>query len=927
MDSLFEGFLTKQGAIRRNWKTRWFVLENGVMRYYKHRTARKPAGSFVVRGMRCGAVLEGKIKRPFSFQVITQKRTWYMYATNDAEFRRWREQLIAQGGIWDSELQWEDGTSDSVGLPRPARYQTVSVVQPPSGVRGNRTYRQGASSTGWALYTELFPAEPPASSAPASSPTGDTFDQQLAAALVDLQQAQARLGMAAPPAYDPYDLDDDGLATPGASASVDTLMFTDADSASVSRRSSTSVWMRRTPPSASATVSRASVSLPVNRTSPKSPRTASGTISETSSPGSAKRRHTKKSSRSTHGEAGLVDLPMSDADSQAVRRESGAVGLPRVESSTTLQPTTSSPSPSKRTAVSATAASSATPSKSPTVASSASSSGSATPASDGSRSHAHAKPKKSRSKDDKRPSSSGSNGSASPTRRSPTSANSSTRALTPDTADSPTPGSDRNGRGGRRLARRMIKSAAPGVLSAQSALTAGSSHPDSSRSGSSRHRKRHDEPAVVAPSDGSPSLSPDSSTGSRPRNPAQKLERLPTLWPLASDSSTTLQPDDPVLPRDASADSDRDPSAGTLPADATVSDMPAAVPCEPPDTQSTAADRTDPLASVSPEPSALSSESFAIEPQPSAVQPRSSPAEPDLLRATEPPPDVATSAVASEHADASRTLSRQSSASGGSAPGPGRPAGVSPSDVALDTTHDAALVADVSAASDVAAVANAVAAPDATNAGSDARSDGDAQTDARSDAIDASPTTSDAARVPGTSAPTNVVALLPPEAPRRSRTVSAPAAVSVPTEPEPAARPPTRPTPTRPASTQLSPPTRPTDVSARPTDESAQPETATTQGPTAASTPPGPRTVSVAELVSLVQTLSSEVELSKLALLNSLCPAAPVLTPPSPSVDSFQSVSELERDFDACLEFDRRRLAEVATRRMSRARRDPVGFG
>ena len=31
----YEGYLIKKGKVRTNWKKRWFVLQTGVMRYYK----------------------------------------------------------------------------------------------------------------------------------------------------------------------------------------------------------------------------------------------------------------------------------------------------------------------------------------------------------------------------------------------------------------------------------------------------------------------------------------------------------------------------------------------------------------------------------------------------------------------------------------------------------------------------------------------------------------------------------------------------------------------------------------------------------------------------------------------------------------------------------------------------------------------------
>lgn len=44
------GYLTKEGKLRKSWKFRWFVLENGVMTYYKTKGGKR-LGEFSVRGI------------------------------------------------------------------------------------------------------------------------------------------------------------------------------------------------------------------------------------------------------------------------------------------------------------------------------------------------------------------------------------------------------------------------------------------------------------------------------------------------------------------------------------------------------------------------------------------------------------------------------------------------------------------------------------------------------------------------------------------------------------------------------------------------------------------------------------------------------------------------------------------------------------
>lgn len=34
------------------------------------------------------------------FIIITDKRTWYMYADNEGSFQQWKTKLIANGALW-----------------------------------------------------------------------------------------------------------------------------------------------------------------------------------------------------------------------------------------------------------------------------------------------------------------------------------------------------------------------------------------------------------------------------------------------------------------------------------------------------------------------------------------------------------------------------------------------------------------------------------------------------------------------------------------------------------------------------------------------------------------------------------------------------------------------------------------------------------
>ena len=61
-----DGFLTKQGAVRTNWKRRWFILASDFLFYYKTKKDTEPTGVIPVRGCVLGEPEEVG-KRPHRF--------------------------------------------------------------------------------------------------------------------------------------------------------------------------------------------------------------------------------------------------------------------------------------------------------------------------------------------------------------------------------------------------------------------------------------------------------------------------------------------------------------------------------------------------------------------------------------------------------------------------------------------------------------------------------------------------------------------------------------------------------------------------------------------------------------------------------------------------------------------------------------------
>jgi len=118
----YEGFLWKKGAVRRNWKKRYFVLDSGKMAYYENRQAYTEGGlanalGFIdVRSLTCRPVIG---KYPNCFQIISPARLYFMYTETDTEFVIWKEKLRENGSMWEGRVGSFIQEDDTVSNVRP----------------------------------------------------------------------------------------------------------------------------------------------------------------------------------------------------------------------------------------------------------------------------------------------------------------------------------------------------------------------------------------------------------------------------------------------------------------------------------------------------------------------------------------------------------------------------------------------------------------------------------------------------------------------------------------------------------------------------------------------------------------------------------------------------------------------------------------
>ncbi|XP_056465410.1 pleckstrin homology domain-containing family A member 1-like isoform X1 [Gadus chalcogrammus] len=98
------GYCVKQGAVMRNWKRRYFLLEENSMSYFKSDLEKEPLRTILLKEVH--KVQECKqsdiLMRDNLFEVVTQSRTFYIQADSPEEMHSWIKAvsgaIVAQRG-------------------------------------------------------------------------------------------------------------------------------------------------------------------------------------------------------------------------------------------------------------------------------------------------------------------------------------------------------------------------------------------------------------------------------------------------------------------------------------------------------------------------------------------------------------------------------------------------------------------------------------------------------------------------------------------------------------------------------------------------------------------------------------------------------------------------------------------------------------
>eukprot|EP01087_Luapelamoeba_hula_P018655 TRINITY_DN6048_c0_g1_i3.p1 TRINITY_DN6048_c0_g1~~TRINITY_DN6048_c0_g1_i3.p1 ORF type:complete len:587 (-),score=111.08 TRINITY_DN6048_c0_g1_i3:19-1779(-) len=89
--------MAKRGHIRKNWKTRWFVLKGENFMYFENSKATAPIDYLPLSGATvCEAA---KDKKPHVFEITTSKKTLFIQAKSELERRSWIEALTANARL------------------------------------------------------------------------------------------------------------------------------------------------------------------------------------------------------------------------------------------------------------------------------------------------------------------------------------------------------------------------------------------------------------------------------------------------------------------------------------------------------------------------------------------------------------------------------------------------------------------------------------------------------------------------------------------------------------------------------------------------------------------------------------------------------------------------------------------------------------
>ncbi|XP_061084344.1 pleckstrin homology domain-containing family A member 1-like isoform X2 [Conger conger] len=206
------GYCVKQGAVRRNWKRRYFLLEENSLSYFKSDMDKDPLRVIPLKEVQKVQECKGDIMmRDNLFEVVTANRTFYIQADSPEEMHSWIKAvsgaIVAQRGPGRAAAsEQSDRSSGFYRKDQPAStappYPQFPVLQPPAAPPPYGAHAQPG--------LRQPPAPPPAPPQAQPRPSVPSADQAFAVSDESPWRRRSSYedGLSVPP---PLDLDDTDL--------------------------------------------------------------------------------------------------------------------------------------------------------------------------------------------------------------------------------------------------------------------------------------------------------------------------------------------------------------------------------------------------------------------------------------------------------------------------------------------------------------------------------------------------------------------------------------------------------------------------------------------------------------------------------------------------------------------------------------------
>jgi len=170
-----EGMLQKQGHLRKNWTTRWFILQDDQLFYFKDKKAKQPKGCMFLKN--ASVKVTDHTKRNNVFEInsaLSKNRVLYIQARNGIEMQEWMDAIMKNARSYDSvsvplAVQHKvhggfDGEKGFTGLPN----EWVTMLRDAGIDPEEFNKHKGAAVKAMEFYTNMI-SETPTPSRPISN--------------------------------------------------------------------------------------------------------------------------------------------------------------------------------------------------------------------------------------------------------------------------------------------------------------------------------------------------------------------------------------------------------------------------------------------------------------------------------------------------------------------------------------------------------------------------------------------------------------------------------------------------------------------------------------------------------------------------------------------------------------------------------------